>query len=81
MMLILSPGFSVRSQALDEDPVTGSAHTSLAPYWAGQLGKTDLTAIQLSKRQGYLQCKLLNERVEISGQCRLYMTGYLSDMS
>lgn len=64
---------------VNEDPVTGSAHTTLTPYWAEQLGKRDLTALQLSARKGSLQCRLQGERVEISGQCRLYMTGYLSD--
>ena len=60
---------------IDEDPVTGSAHTTLAPYWAEQLGKTDLTARQLSKRGGYLKCKLHADRVDISGQVQLYLTG------
>jgi PhzF family phenazine biosynthesis protein len=60
---------------VDEDPVTGSAHTTLTPYWAEQLGKTELTAMQLSSRKGHLQCKYLNDRVEISGQGRLYMIG------
>lgn len=65
---------------IDEDPVTGSAHTTLVPYWAEKLGKTELTARQLSKRGGYLRCKLNNDgdtaaRVDISGQVQLYMTG------
>lgn len=60
---------------VNEDPVTGSAHTTLTPYWAKELGKTDLTAMQLSSRGGYLKCKYLDERVEISGQGRLYMIG------
>src|SRR5690606_12592508 len=60
---------------LHEDPVTGSAHTTLIPYWAKQLGRTDLTAIQLSERKGCLKCKYLNERVEISGQAKLYSKG------
>ncbi|WP_165044996.1 PhzF family phenazine biosynthesis protein [Dysgonomonas sp. ZJ709] len=60
---------------IDEDPVTGSAHTTLTPYWAKVLGKDDMTAIQLSERKGYLQCKYLNDRVEISGQGRLYLIG------
>jgi PhzF family phenazine biosynthesis protein len=60
---------------VNEDPVTGSAHTTLTPYWANRLGKNELSAIQLSERKGYLQCKYLNERVEISGQCRLYFRG------
>jgi PhzF family phenazine biosynthesis protein len=60
---------------IDEDPVTGSAHTTLVPYWAEQLGKTELTARQLSARGGYLRCKLNGDRVDISGQVQLYMTG------
>lgn len=60
---------------VDEDPVTGSAHTTLTPYWSKQLGKTELTAMQLSSRKGHLHCKYLNDRVEISGQGKLYMIG------
>lgn len=60
---------------VDEDPVTGSAHTTLTPYWSEQLGKTELTAIQLSTRKGLLECRYLNDRVEISGQAKLYLTG------
>jgi PhzF family phenazine biosynthesis protein len=65
---------------VNEDPVTGSAHTTLTPFWAEQLGRSDLTAIQLSVRRGYLRCRLQDSRVEISGQCRLYLTGHLSDI-
>jgi PhzF family phenazine biosynthesis protein len=60
---------------ISEDPVTGSSHTTLTPYWAARLGKTDLSAMQLSKRRGRLQCRLAGERVEISGQARAYMVG------
>jgi predicted PhzF superfamily epimerase YddE/YHI9 len=60
---------------MDEDPVTGSAHTSLTPYWAKVLNKTEFTALQLSKRIGKLKCKLLGDRVEISGQAKLYLVG------
>ncbi len=60
---------------IDEDQVTGSAHTTLTPYWAQKLNKNELTAIQLSERKGFLKCKYLNNRVEISGQCRAYLTG------
>ncbi len=67
--------FFAPQSGINEDPVTGSAHTSLAPYWATQLGKTELTAMQLSERTGYLQCNYLNDRVEISGQGKLYLTG------
>ncbi len=60
---------------VDEDPVTGSAHTTLTPYWAKKLHKNVLSAIQLSKRKGYLECTYLRDRVEISGQGKLYLTG------
>lgn len=65
---------------IDEDPVTGSAYTTLMPYWAEKLGKTELTARQLSKRGGYIRCKLNDNgtdpaRVDISGQVQLYMMG------
>ncbi len=60
---------------IDEDPVTGSAHTTLTPYWSKRLNKSELTAIQLSERKGYLQCKLLEDRVEISGNAKLYLIG------
>lgn len=60
---------------INEDPVTGSAHTTLTPYWSEKLNKTELTALQLSGRVGYLQCRFLGERVEISGQGKLYLVG------
>lgn len=63
---------------VDEDPVTGSAHTSLTPYWAKVLGKPQLSAIQLSQRKGHLQCHYLEDRVEISGKGKLYMKGHIS---
>lgn len=60
---------------VNEDPVTGSAHTTLTPYWAGVLGKNELTARQLSQRTGDLTCKLLGDRVEIAGEAVLYLRG------
>ena len=60
---------------VNEDPVTGSAHTTLIPYWANVLGKNELSAMQLSQRGGNLLCKFLGDRVEISGQGKLYMKG------
>lgn len=65
---------------IDEDPVTGSAHTTLTPYWAERLGKTELTARQISGRGGYLNCKLNTSnpdetRVDIAGQVKLYLKG------
>jgi PhzF family phenazine biosynthesis protein len=58
-----------------EDPVTGSAHTTLTPYWSARLGKRDLTAMQLSKRQGRLNCRLAGSRVEIAGRAVPYLKG------
>lgn len=60
---------------VNEDPVTGSAHTALIPYWAQITGKNQLSAIQLSARKGYLTCRNKQDRVEISGECRLYLKG------
>tara|TARA_B100002052_G_scaffold68551_1_gene61961 strand:+ start:55 stop:834 length:780 start_codon:yes stop_codon:yes gene_type:complete len=60
---------------VDEDPVTGSAHALLATYWASILGKNDLTAKQLSKRQGSLQCLVKESTVEITGEAVLYLRG------
>jgi PhzF family phenazine biosynthesis protein len=63
---------------INEDPVTGSAHTIMVPYWAKQLGKTTLTAVQLSKRRGYLDCELQNDRVLMSGNAITYLKGEYS---
>lgn len=60
---------------IDEDPVTGSAHTMLAPYWGARLGKQTLSAIQLSARRGYLDCCLDGDRVYISGYAKTFMKG------
>jgi len=60
---------------IDEDPVTGSAHTVTVPYWAKKLGKSKLTAIQLSKRRGYLDCELAGDRVLMSGHGVTYLVG------
>ncbi|MFT7299483.1 MAG: PhzF family phenazine biosynthesis protein [Sphingobacteriales bacterium] len=62
---------------IDEDPVTGSAHTTLTPYWSDKLNKTTLSAIQLSKRQGHLTCTYKGDRVEISGRGKLFLRGQL----
>ena len=60
---------------INEDPVTGSAHTALIPYWAEKLGKKLMTARQLSKRQGEIFCENLGNRVLIGGYAKTYMTG------
>ncbi len=68
--------FAPRS-GVDEDPVTGSAHTTLTPYWSGVLKKDELSAIQLSARRGYIQCRNRGARTEVSGRAVLYMRGEL----
>lgn len=61
-----------------EDPVTGSAHCVLTPYWAGVLGKTRLDAIQISARRGHLVCTLEGDRVRLEGQAAAYMSGTIT---
>jgi PhzF family phenazine biosynthesis protein len=62
---------------IDEDPVTGSTHCMLTPYWAERLGKTELSAYQCSARGGELHCRLEGERVKIAGQAVLVASGRL----
>jgi PhzF family phenazine biosynthesis protein len=65
------------SSGIDEDPATGSIHCTLAPYWAGRLGKSTFHAQQLSARGGSLQCAISGDRVKIIGRARLYLHGTL----
>lgn len=82
-VIITAPGrdadfvsrFFAPQSGINEDPVTGSAHTTLTPYWANKLGKTKLTALQLSRRGGKLVCELKNDRVFISGNAMTYLVG------
>lgn len=67
--------FFAPSFGIDEDPVTGSAHCTLAPFWAERLGKSNLTAQQLSRRTGKLGCRVEGERVFISGKAAPYLQG------
>jgi PhzF family phenazine biosynthesis protein len=67
--------FFAPQSGIDEDPVTGSAHTSLSPIWAKKLGKNNFVAKQLSKRGGHLVCEFNNERCLIGGKAKLYLTG------
>ena len=62
---------------IDEDPVTGSAHTTLTPFWASKLGKTDFVARQVSSRGGDLYCVLKGDRVLIGGHAVLYLEGHI----
>lgn len=83
--LITAPGtdvdfvsrFFAPSEGIDEDPVTGSAHCSLIPYWAARLGKTALRAKQVSRRSGSLTCELRGDRVSIAGHAVRYLEGFI----
>jgi PhzF family phenazine biosynthesis protein len=70
--------FFAPAYGIDEDPVTGSAHCVLAPYWARRLGKERLEARQISRRGGALTCTLKGERVAIAGRCALYLEGRIT---
>ena len=87
MMIITVPGktvdfvsrFFAPAAGIDEDPVTGSAHSQLIPFWSGKLRKSKLHALQLSQRGGELWCEQINqERVTISGNCVFYMKGEIN---
>lgn len=67
--------FFAPQSGINEDPVTGSAHCVLIPFWSKKLNKTEMTAMQLSERTGFLKCKYLGERVEMSGQAVCYLIG------
>jgi PhzF family phenazine biosynthesis protein len=62
-------------KGIPEDPVTGSAHCMLAPFWAERLGKTDFTAFQASPRGGKVLCRLRGDRTELEGECVFYLEG------
>jgi PhzF family phenazine biosynthesis protein len=70
--------FFAPAKGIPEDPVTGSAHCTLIPYWAARLGKTELTARQLSRRGGELYCRLRGERVDIAGRAVEYLRGEIT---
>jgi len=63
---------------IDEDPVTGSAHCTLGPYWAAKLGRTELTAMQLSAREGLLRLRVGTERVQLTGRAVTTLRGELA---
>lgn len=85
MALVTAPGdevdfvsrFFSPHDGIPEDPVTGSAHCSLTPYWAARLGKSTLRARQVSKRGGELGCALKGDRVAISGTVVPYLEGFI----
>ncbi|QCR21049.1 PhzF family phenazine biosynthesis protein [Pontibacter sp. SGAir0037] len=82
-IIVSSPGntvdfvsrFFAPQVGVDEDPVTGSAHTTLTPYWSERLGKAVLTAKQVSRRQGDLTVAYLGDRVRITGRAVAYLQG------
>ncbi|QGY40586.1 PhzF family phenazine biosynthesis isomerase [Pseudodesulfovibrio cashew] len=65
----------VPEQGIPEDPVTGSAHCTLVPFWADRLGKSEFRAYQASRRGGILECRHLGDRVKIAGKAVTYMKG------
>ena len=67
--------FFAPGDGIPEDPVTGSAHCTLIPYWSGRLGRTRLTARQISARGGELSCSLVGNRVRIGGRAVTYLRG------
>jgi PhzF family phenazine biosynthesis protein len=67
--------FFAPGAGIDEDPVTGSAHCQLIPYWAERLGKRRLNARQISPRGGGLSCAIEGDRVTIAGRAQLYLEG------
>lgn len=70
--------FFAPAKGVPEDPVTGSSHCTLVPYWAGRLGKNELRARQLSRRGGTLTCALHGDRVSIGGRTVLYLEGQIT---
>jgi len=85
-VIITAPGkevdfvsrFFAPSAGVDEDPVTGSAHSQLIPFWSEKLGKKIMQAKQLSKRGGEIYCEQKGDRVIIGGECAFYMKGEIS---
>ncbi len=67
--------FFAPAAGINEDPVTGSAHCNLIPYWANRLGKNDLHAYQISARRGELWCQLKGDRVLMTGRAVTYLKG------
>ena len=83
MAIVTAPGESetivsrvfVPYAGIDEDPVTGSAHAALVPYWANRLGRNEFTALQASPRTGVLHCRLEGDRVVLGGHCHTVIVG------
>jgi predicted PhzF superfamily epimerase YddE/YHI9 len=71
--------FFAPGSGIDEDPVTGSAHCALAPYWAARLGKTQMTGYQASPRGGIVRVRVDRDRVRLGGQAVTVLCGDLLD--
>ena len=67
----------VPAWGIDEDPVTGSAHAALAPFWSGRLGRDRFSAFQASARGGHIDCRLEGDRVFLGGQCVTVLEGVM----
>ena len=67
----------VPAWGVDEDPVTGSAHAALAPFWAERIGRDHFTAFQASRRGGHVACRLAGDRVLLGGRCVTVIQGHL----
>jgi predicted PhzF superfamily epimerase YddE/YHI9 len=68
----------VPAWGVDEDPVTGSAHAALAPFWAERLGRAEFTAFQASRRGGRVRCRLAGDRAILAGGCITVIEGEMS---
>jgi predicted PhzF superfamily epimerase YddE/YHI9 len=85
-LIVTAPGrscdfvsrFFAPRAGIPEDPVTGSAHCTLIPYWAARLGTSELHAFQLSSRGGELFCADRGDRVSIGGRCVAYLSGTIT---
>jgi len=66
------------AKGVPEDPVTGTSHCTLAPFWGQRLGKATLHARQLSTREGQIECSIHQDRVRLSGACRFYLRGSIT---
>jgi PhzF family phenazine biosynthesis protein len=88
-IIITAPGetvdfvsrFFAPTAGIDEDPVTGSAHSQLIPFWSNKLKRKNMTALQLSERKGILYCEQKGDRVVMAGNCVFYMKGELEVQS
>jgi len=85
MVIVTAPGSTadvvsrvfVPAWGVDEDPVTGSAHAALTPFWADRLGRDAFTAFQASRRGGQLTCRLAGDRAILGGECVTVLEGVM----